>query len=138
MTGLRLWHGGIPDLRAGDLIEPGHERKQHEGCVFCEARAAGGAGEIDGHAVDAPTGRPDRVYATTDREYARWYASLYGRGDLYRVDPVGEVEQSTEDLFPTWTAPALRVVAVVDRYVLLDDKRRRALLRRWTALERAA
>lgn len=135
MTGLRLWHGGIPDLRPGDLIKPGHERRLHEGCVFCEARAAGTAVEFDGHPVDGPTGRPDRVYATTDREYARWYASLYGRGDLYRVDPVGKVEQSTEDLFPTWTASALRVVTVVDRYVLLDGKRRRALLRRWTALE---
>lgn len=28
----RLFHGGVPDLRVGDLIEPGHSRREHDGC----------------------------------------------------------------------------------------------------------
>ena len=40
------------------------------------------------------------MYATTDRLYAKHYASLWGRGDLYRVEPVGELLESTEDLIP--------------------------------------
>jgi hypothetical protein len=135
----RYWHGGVPDLRPGDLIQPGRERRQHDGCVFCEARASGSAVMApDGSPIDAPTGRPDRVYMTSDRDYARFYASLYGYGDLYRVEPVGDVEPSTEDHFDTWCAPAARVVAVVDRAVRLTPGQRRALDRKWTAADQAA
>jgi hypothetical protein len=34
----RLFHGGIPGLRRGDLIEPGHDRQAHDGCQWCAAR----------------------------------------------------------------------------------------------------
>lgn len=136
---LRLWHGGAPDLRPGQLIEPGSSRKLHHGCRYCEARAAGQAVVApDGSLIDPPTGRPDRVYLTTDRDYARFYASLYGRGDLYRVEPVGEIELSTEDHFETWCAPAARVLAPVDRAVLLTPGQRRALDRKWRAADEAA
>ena len=40
------WHGGVPDLRPGDLIEPGHERAAHQPRVEC--------GETLGAAFDAP------------------------------------------------------------------------------------
>ena len=128
MTALRLWHGGVPGLRPGDLIEPGHARASHPGCPWCEARERGQAGPGGLDPASAETGR---VYLTTDRLYARHYASLYGRGDLYRVEPVGGVEASVEDSIPTWTSPAARVVAVVDRAVLLTDKERRRLWRDW-------
>jgi hypothetical protein len=72
---------------------------------------------------------------TTSREYARHYASLWGRGDLYRVEAVGPMARSTEDTMPTWTAPAARVLAVYDRAVLLTWSQRRALLRQWTAAD---
>lgn len=135
----RYWHGGAPGLRPGDLIQPGHERRQHDGCRFCEARANGQAVVApDGSLIDAPTERPDRVYITGDRDYARFYASLYGRGDLYRVEPVGVCEPSTEDHFDTWCAEAARVVAVVDRAVLLTPGQRRSLDRKWAAADRAA
>lgn len=78
------------------------------------------------------------MYLTTDREYARFYASLYGRGDLYRVEPVGDVTVSVEDHFPTWTAAAARVTAVYARAVLLTWTQRRALQRTWKAADEAA
>lgn len=100
---LRLWHGGVPGLRSGDLLTGGQERRTHDGCPMCAARTNGTA------TIDAKSARPDRVYLTTVREYARFYASLYGRGDLYRVEALdsGDLEPSTEDHFPTWTAPVV-------------------------------
>lgn len=128
-----LYHGGVPGLRAGDLIEPGHERTGHPGCAFCEARARGEAHlGVDGPAQDA-----DRVYASTSRIYAKHYASLYGRGDLYRVEPVGELVRSPEDTVETFKAPALRVIAVLERAVLLTWSERRRLSREWTAADLA-
>ncbi|QNJ58119.1 ADP-ribosyltransferase [Gordonia phage Bunnybear] len=131
---LRLFHGGVPGLRPGDLIRPGHERNHHDGCPWCEARARGEAHE----GMDGPSQRTDRVYATPNRLYAKHYASLFGRGDLYRVEPVGEVDRSTEDTIETWCAPALRVIAAVDRAVLLTRSERRRLLREWGDADRAA
>lgn len=138
-SNLRLWHGGAPDLRVGQLIEPGQSRRLHGGCPYCEARASGRAVVApDGSPIDAPTGRPDYVYLTVDRDYARFYASLYGRGDLYRVEPVGDIELSTEDHFETWCAPAARILAIVDRAVLLTPGQRRALDRKWAAADEVA
>ena len=130
MTGMRLWHGGVAGLRAGDLIVPGHSRPAVDGCAVCAARAAqaDGAPAPD---IDPLAAHSDRVYLTPVREYARFHASLWGRGDLYRVDPVGPVERSTEDSIETWTAPSARVVAVVERAVLLTWSQRRWLLRLW-------
>lgn len=130
----RLYHGGAPGVRVGGLIEPGHARKHHPGCPWCEARAQGGA-----HlGLDGPSRHQDRVYATTSRLYAKHYASLYGRGDLYRVEVVGDVSRSLEDSFPTWAAASLRVIAVIDRAVLLTDRERRRLFREWTAADALA
>jgi hypothetical protein len=137
--GRRLWHGGVPGLRKGDLILPGQARKHHYGCPFCEARSAQAAGGPK-PSHDALSERPDRVYATTQRLYARHYASLFGRGDLYRVRAQDDaaVERSWEDTVPTWTAPAWLVVAVVDRAVLLTWGERRRLTREWETYDLAA
>lgn len=132
-TAVSLYHGGVPGLAPGDLIEPGHKRRSHKGCPWCEARDRGEAHE----GTDPPSGRPDRVYATGHRLYAKHHASLWGAGDLYRVEPVGEAEVSEEDTIPSVCAPALRVVSVLDRAVRLTDKERRRLLRDWTAADRA-
>jgi len=121
-----FYHGGVPDLRPGDLLVPGHSRRHHDGCPWCLARAAGGA-----HlGLDGPSQR-EAVYFTPVRLYAKFHASLYGRGDLYRVEPVGDLELSTEDTVETWTAPAARVLSVYDRAVLLTDTERRRLNRLW-------
>ena len=134
MTGqpARLFHGGVPGLRPGDLIEPGHERKPHEGCAWCAARAEL-APTLDGLPL-----HEDRVYLTPERSYARYYASLYGRGDLYQVEAIGHLQMSTEDTVETWTAPAARVLVAVDRAVLLTMGERRRLYRSWGAADAAA
>jgi hypothetical protein len=131
-TVTRLFHGGVPGLRAGDLIEPGHERKMHDGCAWCAARAQLPP-SADGLALQV-----DRVYLTPERAYARYYASLYGRGDLYQVEAVGDLVRSTEDTVETWTAPAARVIVAVDRAVLLTQGERRRLHRFWGAADAAA
>ncbi|MCM6777904.1 hypothetical protein NDR87_31600 [Nocardia sp. CDC159] len=127
----RLFHGGVPGIRVGELIEPGHGRRRHDGCPWCEARARG-----ESHfGMDGPSKHADLVYLTPNRLYAKYYASLWGRGDLYRVEPVGKVERSTEDSIETFTAPSARVVAVVDRAVLLTMSERRRLYREWRAAD---
>ena len=129
-----LYHGGIPGLRPGDLIEPGHRRAALDGCPWCEARAQGDAY----HGIDGPSQHQDGVYLTPIRLYAKHYASLYGRGDLYRVEPIGELVASTEDTMPTVIAPAARVLSVYERAVLLTDTERRRLWREWSAADAAA
>ena len=135
---MRYFHGGIPGLKPGDLITP-HAPNVVNGCGICAAKAAGQQPHVEGlGVVDPLTERTDRVYITTDRDYARFYASKYPRGDLYTVEPVGDPEPSTEDHFPTWTVPAARVRSVYTRYVQLTPGQRRSLLRRWTAADIAA
>ena len=136
-TDLRLWHGLIPDLRPGDLIEPGGARPTVDGCAWCEARKQ----QADGGprpALDPLPEHTDRIYLTPVREYARYYASLWGRGDLYRVEAVGDLLRSTEDTIEAWVAPAARVLAVVERAVLLTWSQCRRLLRIWTTADETA
>lgn len=137
MSRVWYWHGGAPGLRTGDLILPGHQRKHHDGCPWCEARARqaeGGAASP----IDPLAEHPDMVYATTHKLYAKHFASLYGYGSLYRVEPVGAVQRSPEDTVPTWMAPAWRVLATVDRMVLLTWSERRRLFREWGEYDAAA
>ncbi|MEU1273046.1 hypothetical protein [Streptomyces sp. NPDC005799] len=135
---MRYFHGGIPGLKPGGLITP-HEPNYVDGCPTCDAKKQGVQPVVEGlGVVDPLTERPDRVYITTDREYARFYASKYPLGDLYVVEPVGGIEASTEDHFPTWTTPAARVVSVYDRAVRLTPHRRRTLLNRWAVADAAA
>ena len=128
---MRLFHGGAPGLRPGDLIEPGHQRKVHDGCAWCASRAQLPP-TLDGNPL-----HEDRVYLTPERLYAAYYASLYGRGDLYRVEPVGELLRSTEDNVETWHAPAARIIAALDRAVRLTMTQRRRLNRIWSAADAA-
>lgn len=132
MTTTALYHGGVPDLRPGDVIRPGNTRPVHEGCVMCEANAANKA--VPGSPL---TEHKDRVYLTPNRLYARHYASLYGRGDLYRVEHPTGLIRSTEDSIETWHAPVAVVAAVIERAVLLTMSERRRLLREWTEADKA-
>ncbi|MEU7092951.1 hypothetical protein [Kitasatospora aureofaciens] len=134
----RYFHGGVPGLSIGDRIVP-HPPRVHPGCAECEARAAGRQIRMpDGRLSEPPTRHPDRVYLTTDRTYAAWYASRSWLGDLYRVQPEGDVVESDEDPFPTFIATSAVIVQVVERAVRLTDKDRRRLDRRWRAIEDAA
>jgi len=133
----RLWHGGIPDLKPGDLITP-HPPNIVDGCAICAAKARGEQPHLPGipGVVDPLTERPDRVYITPDREYARFYASKYPTGDLYVVEPVGDMETSTEDPFPTIVVPAARVITVYSRAIRLTTGQRRTLTNRWERADR--
>jgi hypothetical protein len=127
---LRLFHGGVPNLHPGDLIVPGHSRNHHDGCPWCEARARGEA-----HLGMDALAEEGRVYCTTSRLYAKHYASLWGRGDLYGVEAVEWAVSSTEDTIESFKAPALQVVSVLERAVLLTPSERRRLYREWTAAD---
>ncbi|MGW5930545.1 hypothetical protein ACWF2L_30585 [Streptomyces anulatus] len=131
----RLFHGGAPGLKPGDLIVPGPPHVV-DGCDICAARAAGRDYVVPGVGViDPPTGRPDRVYVTSDRPYALFHASRYVLGDAYTVQLTADVEASTEDYFPTWCAPYAVVTGVISRAVRLTHAQRGTLVRRWGALE---
>lgn len=147
------FHGGKAGLSVGDLLVPSPPHVT-DGCPVCVARAEGRVMRVgeyrawlrtlgpradpvlaaladadDWEPVDPPT-RESAVYFTSDALYATWYAAR-SRGDLYRVVPVGPLVASTEDHFPTWTAPSARVVEVLRRSVRLQRRERRELLRRW-------
>ena len=120
----RYWHGGVPGLRPGDLIEPRkHGDTGHlvEGCPTCDARRKG-------EQVDGDDNDPTLVYVTTDRDYARVYAFGYPLGALYRVEPIGElVDRSENDPVPSWGCSAARVLSVYDAMVVLDRKQVRKM-----------
>lgn len=126
---VRYYHGGHPGLWPGDEIlpqGPGRLARHHDGCAVCDAQAAGQATSID-----PATGRPDRVYVTTDWLYAKYYASRYGRGDLYVVRPAADLEASPEDLLDARTCSSAVVVEVLARAVTLTHAERRHLWNRW-------
>ena len=120
---IRWWHGGVPGLKVGDLIEPTTDTAHLlDDCPVCQAR------KRDEQLPQDPND-PTRVYVTTDREYARIYAAGYPRGALYRVEPVGELERTTDDVVESYACSAARVLAVYDACVILSPRRVRALLR---------
>jgi hypothetical protein len=126
-TAQRLWHGGAPDLRPGDPLLPpavtgAYSRRQ----ISLE------------EGLPNIAQRDDLVYATTDRELARAWASFwtrdgqqYGGGSLYVVDL--EDPQPDEDLLSTpdlsWQARTGRVLQIYDSHVAFDRKYLRILQR---------
>jgi hypothetical protein len=122
----RLFHGGAPGLRPGDVIEPrppGDERHLVDGCPVCEARRVGDPSDYD------RDHRFDRVYVTPNRFIARCFAAGYPSGALYQVEPVGDLETDPEHE-ESFAVRAARVLVVLDRCV---DARffRRGEVRRW-------
>lgn len=126
---MKLYHGGAPGLTPGDHIIPAPNQRAHDGCPICEARATGRTVTVDGQAIDGPTGHGDSVYVTTDRLYAKFYASM-AHGDLYTVT-ADHLEPSDEDpLIPSYRCPSATVSTVVERHIQLTDAERRRLWRR--------
>lgn len=124
-----LMHGGVGGIWPPRIIRPdmaGH--RFVAGCPDCEAHKLG-LSRVDGD----PATPHGWVYATTDREYARYYASRAVRGWLYEVEVRGEVEPSVEDppQFPTWRARELVVRRVLEKNVQLTMDERLALFVRW-------
>jgi hypothetical protein len=125
-----LYHGGVPGFWVGDVLTPNNaEHRYVEGCAHCEAQRTG-----SDLAFDPPT-PPDWIYATTDREYARYYASRAVGGTLYRVRLEGDIEPSVEDPFPAWRGRRAIVVGVPERNITLTMAERRRLFVRWGGTE---
>lgn len=115
--GIMLYHGGAPGFSVGDHIMP-HGGKRQQGCPICDA-----GGDVN-HL-------PDRVFASTLRLYGKYYASKWGRGWLYVVEPEGALVRSETDPFETYHAPRFRVTKVCERGVELTMSERRHLYRLW-------
>ena len=118
-----LYHGGVPDLKPGDIIEPGHSRDNYDDCPICRARREKGADAIEG------TGHQEQVYCTTMRDYAAEYAAIYGKGDVYQVRPIGNLIESDEDFEGCYRCDRLQIVRTVEKHVVLTPKRRRKIIR---------
>jgi hypothetical protein len=112
-----LYHGGAPGFGVGESVVP-HDTKRLDGCSICEA---GG----DGNHL------PDRVFASALRLYAKYYASKWGRGWLYIVEPEGAMTRSEVDPFGTYHAASFRVIKICERGVELTMSERRHLYRLW-------
>lgn len=153
------FHGGHAGLPIGGVLVPSAPHVT-DGCPICVARAKGMtltvgeyrawarsigpaaepvlrqlAGEPDDAIIDPPS-QEQAVYLTTDREYARFHAAR-SEGDLYQVEPIGQIKPSTEDHFPSFVVQSAAVVKVIERGVKLRRRDRRHLLRRWGQADKA-
>src|SRR5690242_20425119 len=102
-----VWfHGGVRDLKPGDLLLPPSET----GCSTLLKYA-------EKHSES--TQRADRVYLTNDPKFAGLFASVYPYGDVYEAEPVGEWWTDSDALVPgiAIECERARVVAVVKRRV---------------------
>lgn len=157
---MKFYHGGIAGLNAGDMLVPSPPHVS-DGCPVCVARAGGRSLTVGEYRVwlrqfgdralpilrqlrDAPDDAPmdppserDAVYFTSELDYATWYAAR-SCGDLYQVEPVGPIEKSGTDHFPSFTAPAARVIRVIRRGVRLTRSDRRRIGREWEKADRRA
>lgn len=122
-----LFHGGVGDLWKGSVLRPNMAHARYlDGCPTCEAQK-NGTSALFGMDPETPK---DFVYATSDRDYARYYAS--GRGWLYEVElDEGSIQRSVEDPFPTWRASFARIVRVIEKRITLTMTERRELFTRW-------
>lgn len=130
----RYLHGGAPGLAPGDALTPrrpdDHRHLHPEGeCATCDGRR-------HGRPLADDDNDPSLVYITTDRDYARMYASGYPDGAVYVVEPKGELidrwrNGTGEDCVPSWGVSAARIVRVLDPLVRLTPKEGHRLARRW-------
>lgn len=100
------------------MIEPGHGHG-------AERRRLAASGVLG----DRAPGRAGVVYLTPDRMTAAWFAHCYPRGDVYRVEALGPVEESWEDGVLDYTAGRAVVVAATARAVELTSGDVRRFLR---------
>ena len=122
------WHGGRPGLRVGDVLTPG-KASLHALRTYAERQAE----------------YPPGVFVTSDRQFARGWASTYGvrhgggqRGSLYQVQPDGELLRDPDYLIGpavSWhcsTAVITRVAQVAVRLTEAEEIRAVAPYTFWT------
>jgi hypothetical protein len=105
----RLYHGGVSGLVPGQKLLP----PARTGARSCS--------DYDGRHC-----RPDHVYLTADPTEAAVYAALAssgGDGDVYEVEPVGELEPDPpgDAAASAYAARAAIVVAIVRRAIPLQE-----------------
>lgn len=116
-AGSRYWHGGFPGIKVGSpLLSP-------QDAVAARIPIAYTPRE---HPEAGIVSRTDRVYFSTDQDFARAYAFQTeittpsgvpaGRGTLYRVEPAGQVEEDPDFAGHgiSWCAPRAVIVEVVE------------------------
>ena len=106
---LTLYHGGVPGLVPGQALLPP------------SVTGARSCADYDGEHC-----RADRVYLTTDAEEAAVYAALAtpgGRGDVYEVEPIDELELDSPAVAMTgsYATRAAAVVRVIRRGVPVEE-----------------
>jgi len=80
----RYYHGGVSGLGMGDKILPPS--------ITGNSTLLQYAREIDPNGVQ----RNDRIYVTTDKLAAMMFASSLPFGDVYEVEPIGELEHGPD------------------------------------------
>lgn len=110
---MRFFHGGIPDLKPGDLILPPDTTGTPRTLATYSEQLAD-----SGHV------RRDRVYLTVGRDVAKVYAAFYPDGALYEVQPHGDLHPDPDCTVPdvSYEAPAARILRVIDPAVLLRNR----------------
>lgn len=112
-----LYHGGVPGLRAGDLLLPPDESGTEQRLsAYVPAAASWGY-------------RTDVVYLTRVENQARAFAACYPDGALYRVEPIELVGADPDNPDSAVMARAARVIAVVRPRVVFAHRRPESWLR---------
>lgn len=119
------WHGGWPGLEPGTVLVGSVEAPQH-GIELERYRPRYAGSEAN------PTD-PNRVYFSSSRDFAKAFAARmhtrdittgvsFQHGALYRVEPLGDVEEDPDFKVGgvSWCAPQARIVAVEDPNVMVD------------------
>lgn len=104
MTDTRLWHGGVPGLKVGDLLRPVSETDTEHSLTRYAARVGLNRDHV----------RQDRVHLTSDRAVARAYAAAYPNGALYVAEPIGETEPDPDAPEIALRCPQARITAAYD------------------------
>lgn len=115
--GARLYHGGVPGLRVGDLILPPDESgTTRRLSAYAPAAAEWGY-------------RTDVVYLTRVQAQARAFAAVYPDGTLYEAEPIELVGVDPDNPATAVMARRARIVAVLRPRVLFAHRRPESWLR---------
>lgn len=123
----RLYHGGAPGRKPGDLLLPPAET----GYRTHEVRWREELGiDLRAQGLDADRYLADRVYLTTRRDLAEAYAMAHyltrdgdRPGMLYLAEPVGGLEDDPDLPGISFQCARARVVRIYDPYVQMSFAR---------------
>lgn len=119
----RYWHGGRTGLEVGTILIPRAEAERNgDDMTHYDLQRGYGMNVTD----------PERVYFSSNREFARGFAGriqggdsdtgiVYQHGALYEVEPLGEIEKDPGfEGGVSWCAPRARIIAVEESNVRLN------------------